>query len=108
MCVQIFKPLMSPLLSPETVSKHPIRHLHERVQQDSKLLRFICSVSNPRAIGMSPMEEAELKRRNGEIPADISPAQAAKDAQDVSTACTAFSSLQKCCTTYWQAGQAEL
>ena len=78
--MQIFKPLMSPLLSPDTVSKHPIRHLHERVQQDGKLLRFICSVSNPRTQSISPMEEAELKRTNGEVPADITEEQAAKDA----------------------------
>lgn len=85
--LQIFKPLMSPLLSPDTVSKHPIRHLHERVQQDGKLLRFICSVSNPRAISVSPMEEAELKRKNGDIPADITEEQAAKDAQQVHCTC---------------------
>lgn len=74
---------MSPLLSPSTVPKHPIRHLHERAQQDGKLLKFVCSVSNPRTEGLSPMEEAERKRRNGEIPADITPEQAAADAQQV-------------------------
>lgn len=71
---------MSPLLSPETVSKHPIRALHERVQQDCKLLRFICSVSNPRAESISPMEEAEMKRSNGEI----TPEQALQEAEQVS------------------------
>lgn len=81
--MQIFQPLMSPLLSPSTVPKHPIRHLHERAQQDGKLLKFVCSVSNPRTEGLSPMEEAERKRRNGEIPADITSEQAAADAQQV-------------------------
>ena len=81
--VQVFQPLMSPLLSPTTVPKHPIRHLHERAQQDGKLLKFVCSVSNPRAEGLSPMEEADQKRKNGEVLADITPEQAAKDAEQV-------------------------
>ncbi|KAL0046074.1 hypothetical protein WJX82_001682 [Trebouxia sp. C0006] len=80
---QIFQPLMSPLLSPSTVPKHPIRHLHERAQQDGKLLKFVCSVSNPRSEGVSPMEEAEQKRKNGQIPAGITPEQAAEDARQV-------------------------
>lgn len=82
--VQVFQPLMSPLLSPTTVPKHPIRHLHERAQQDGKLLKFVCSVSNPRTESLSPMEEAEQKRQNGEVAADITPEQAAKDAEQVS------------------------
>ena len=73
-------PLMSPLLSPSTVPKHPICHLHERAQQDGKLLKFVCSVSNPRSEGVSPMEEAEQKRKNG-----ITPEQAAEDARQVGT-----------------------
>lgn len=76
---------MSPLLSPTTVPKHPIRHLHERAQQDGKLLKFVCSVSNPRADNVSPMEEAEQKRRDGELAAGITPEQAAKDAEQVSS-----------------------
>ncbi len=83
--VQIFQPLMSPLLSPSTVPKHPIRHLHERAQQDGKLLKFVCSVSNPRSEGVSRMEEAEQKRKNGQIPAGITPEQAAEDARQVCT-----------------------
>ncbi len=83
--VQIFQPLMPPLLSPSTVPKHPIRHLHERAQQDGKLLKFVCSVSNPRSEGVSPMEEAEQKRKNGQIPAGITPEQAAEDARQVCT-----------------------
>jgi len=83
--VQIFQPLMSPLLSPSTVPKHPIRHLHERAQQDGKLLKFVCSISNPRTEGVSPMEEAEQKRKNGQIPAGITPEQAAGDARQVCT-----------------------
>lgn len=82
--MQVFQPLMSPLLSPTTVPKHPIRHLHERAQQDGKLLKFVCSVSNPRTESLSPMEEAEQKRQNGEVAADITPEQAAKDAEQVS------------------------
>ncbi len=78
-------PLMSPLLSPSTVPKHPICHLHERAQQDGKLLKFVCSVSNPRSEGVSPMEEAEQKRKNGQIPAGITPEQAAEDARQVGT-----------------------
>ena len=65
------------------VPKHPIRHLHERAQQDGKLLKFVCSVSNPRTESPSPMDEAEQKRRNGEVPAGITPEQAAKDAEQV-------------------------
>ncbi|DBA77940.1 TPA: Dicer-like protein 1 [Trebouxia sp. C0005] len=80
---EIFQPLMSPLLSPSTVPKHPIRHLHERAQQDGKLLKFVCSVSNPRSEGLSPMEEAEQKRKNGQVPAGITPEQAAEDARQV-------------------------
>ena len=79
----MFQPLMSPLLSPTTVPKHPIRHLHERAQQDGKLLKFVCSVSNPRTDSLSPMEEAEQKRQNGEVATDITPEQAAKDAEQV-------------------------
>ena len=75
---------MSPLLSPTTVPKHPIRHLHERAQQDGKLLKLVCSVSNPRNDSLSPMEEAEQKRQNGEVATDITPEQAAKDAEQVS------------------------
>ncbi len=82
---------MSPLLSPTTVPKHPIRHLHERAQQDGKLLKFVCSVSNPRTEGISPMEEAEQKRKNGEIPTNITPEQAAKDAAQVSNSCVSMS-----------------
>ena len=74
---------MCPLLSPTTVPKHPIRHLHERAQQDGKLLKFVCSVSNPRTESLSPMEEAEQKRQNGEVATDITPEQAAKDAEQV-------------------------
>ncbi len=65
--------------------KHPIRHLHERAQQDGKLLKFVCSISNPRTEGVSPMEEAEQKRKNGQIPAGITPEQAAEDARQVCT-----------------------
>ena len=75
---------MSPLLSPTTVPKHPIRHLHERAQQDGKLLKFVCSVSNPRTESLSPMEEAEQKRHNGEVATDMTPEQAAKEAEQVS------------------------
>ena len=81
--LQVFRPLMEPLLCPATVPKHPIRHLHERAQQDGKLLRFVCSVSNPRAEGMSPMEEAEEKKRRGEVPEGLTVEQAAADAQQV-------------------------
>ena len=71
--------------------KPPIRHLHERAQQGGKLLKFVCSVSNPRTEGVSPMEEAEQKRRNRRIPAGITPEQAAEDARQV---CTSYVSLK--------------
>ncbi len=67
--------------------KHPIRHLHERAQQDGKLLKFVGSISDPRTEVVSPMEEAEQKRKNGQIPAGITPEQAAEDAQQVCTCC---------------------
>ncbi len=74
-------------LSPSSVPKHPIRHLHERAQQDGKLLKFVGSISDPRTEVVSPMEEAEQKRKNGQIPAGITPEQAAEDAQQVCTCC---------------------
>ncbi len=39
-CLQIFKPLMLPLLSTDTVSKHPVRALHDQMQQECRLLRL--------------------------------------------------------------------
>ena len=40
--------------------------------------------SSPKTDSLSPMEEAEQKRQNGEVATDITPQQAAKDAEQVS------------------------
>ena len=54
--LQIFKPLMSPLLSPDTVSKHPKCHLHESLQITTLQCNVVYTSADFQASDVAPVQ----------------------------------------------------
>lgn len=79
--IQVFKGLLEPIISPETIKTHPVTELYEMCQKKNLNVRFVDSWKKSTAFDVY-IEDQLIGRGSYGFKKDIAQNRAAKDALD--------------------------